>query len=319
MSADAQHNAAQQDIRRLVARLRFRHLELLAMLCQGASLRAAAQSMHLSQPALSKSLREIEAAFGCVLFMRGARGLTATPRGELAIRGATLLLRELAHLQAEVLTDPALTVLRIGAPPFVAQGALPGILLRLFSRHSNLRVQVAQASVPQLIEMLLAGELDALISSYPVELPQTRGQSLRYEKLFNTKFAVIAPAGHALARARRVNWQHLAEATWIMPAAASMLRRLIDDAFRREGLPTPAPIIESTGPSTNICLVAAGLGLSAVPQTLMREALAVGRVACVRVRPGIQPGPVALISRAAPNDPRVDMLRDALRGLIFTE
>src|SRR6218665_306865 len=107
------------------------------------------------------------------------------------------------------------------------------------------------------------------------------------------------PPGHALARARCVDWQRLAQAPWIMPAASAMLRRLIDDAFRREGLPTP--IIGSNCPSTNIRLVAVGLG--AVPQVLMRAALAAGQVARVRVAPGIRPGPVVLIRREAAEQP----------------
>ncbi|WP_265286277.1 LysR family transcriptional regulator substrate-binding protein [Verminephrobacter eiseniae] len=160
-----------------------------------------------------------------------------------------MLLHELAHLQAEAMAEPVLTLLRIGVPPFVAQGTLPGILLRLFSRHSHLGVQVQQEPVPPLVQTLRAGALDALISSYPARLPQTPGQPLRYEKLFDAEFAVTAPAGHALARARRVDWQRLAQAPWIMPAASAMLRLLIDDAFRREGL--PAPIIGSNCPSTH--------------------------------------------------------------------
>src|SRR6218665_2253918 len=127
MDTDTGHNAAQQGIRRLAARLRFRHLELLSLLHQGASLRVAAQALHQTPPALSKSLREVEVAAGFALCVRSARGLDPTPRGERAPCGAThvaarngpppgrggagaekagcaaqpMLLHELAHLQAE--------------------------------------------------------------------------------------------------------------------------------------------------------------------------------------------------------------------------
>jgi len=92
MDTDTGHNAAQQDIRRLAARLRFRHIEQLSLLQhQGVSLRVAAQALHQTQPALSKSLREVEAAFGFALFVRSARGLASTSRGERALCGATLV------------------------------------------------------------------------------------------------------------------------------------------------------------------------------------------------------------------------------------
>src|SRR6218665_1412205 len=260
MDTDTGHNAAQQGIRRLAARLRFRHLELLSLLHQGASLRVAAQALHQTPPALSKSLRGVEGAAGFALCVRSARGLDPTPRGERALCGATHVAARTGPSAGRGGAEPVLTSLRIGVPPFAAQGTLPGISFRLSSRHSHPRVQVPQERAPPLVQALRAGALDALISRYPARWPQTPGQPLRYEKRLD---AVTAPAGHALARARRVDWQRLAQAPWIMPAASAMLRRLIDDAFRRAGL--PAPIIGSNCPSINIRLVAAGLGLGAVP------------------------------------------------------
>src|SRR6218665_879893 len=310
MDTDTGHNAAQQGIRRL----RFRHPELLSLQHQGASLCVAAQALHQTPPALSKSLREVEVAAGFALCVRSARGLAPTPRGERALCGATHVAARTGPSAGRGGAEPVLTSLRIGVPPFAAQGTLPGISLRLFSRHSHPRGQGPPEAAPTLVPALRggaeggggpavagaggAGGLEALTSRYPARWPQTPGQPLRYEKRLD---AVIAPAGHALARARRVDWQRLAQAPWIMPAASAMLRRLIDDAFRRAGL--PAPIIGSNCPSINIRLVAAGLGLGAVPQVLMRAALAAGQVARVRAAPGIRPGPVVLICREAAEQP----------------
>ncbi|WP_077002312.1 LysR family transcriptional regulator [Variovorax sp. KK3] len=302
------------DLRRLVARLRFRHLQLLVELQRGGSLRAAAGVLNLTQPALSKALGEVESAFGFALFTRNPRGLIPTPRGEIAIRGAALLLEELAHVGAEASAEPSVTVLRIGAPPFVAQGYLPQLFERLVGDGMRVRVQLMEERVPLLVQTLLQGKLDALITSYPTEMPDAAGQPLMYEKLFDAEFAVIAPATHPLARARRVAWAQLADERWVMPAPSSMVRRTIDNVFRRAGLVAPVPVIESTSPVTNLRLVAAGLGLSAVPATMLEgaDAAAVARVKRVRVDPGIPPGPVALIYRADPANPRLVPLRKAL-------
>ena len=304
---------AAADLRRLVARLRFRHLQLLVELERGGSLRAAAGVLNLTQPALSKALGEVEAAFGFALFTRSARGLTPTPRGQVAIRGAALLLAELAHLGEEASAEPAVTVLRIGAPPFVAQGYLPQVFERLVGEGAPVRVQLMEERVPLLVQSLLQGQLDALVTSYPTEMPEAAGQPLLYEKLFDADFAVIAPAAHPLARARRVDWARLAAERWIMPAPTSMVRRMMEEVFRRAGLIAPVPVIESTSPVTNLRLVAAGLGLSAVPGATLRagnaEAAGVRRV---RVHPEIPPGPVALIHRAEPPNPRLALLREAL-------
>lgn len=304
--------AAPAEIRRLVGRLRFRHLQLLVTLREAGSLHAAAGVLSLTQPALSKALAEVEEAFGAALFLRSARGLAPTPRGEIAIRGAALLLEELAHLGAETSAEPAVTLLRIGAPPFVAQGYLPEVFARLVQGDQPVRVQLLEERVPLLIQSLLEGRLDALVTSYPTDLPEAAGQALRYEKLFDADFAVIAPPGHALARARQVGWKRLSQEPWILPAPSSMVRRTVEEMFRREGLLTPVPVIESTSPLTNLRLVAAGMGLSAVPAQTMRSAEALGQVKRVRVHPPISPGPVALIHRAAPENPRLHLLRTAL-------
>lgn len=302
------------DTERLITRLRFRHLRLITELRRGGSLRAAAQVLHLTQPALSKALGELEGAFGFALFTRTARGLTPTAQGEVVLRGADMLLSELAHLRAEAAVgDNPAPVVRVGAPPFVAQGYLPAVLARLVQREPPVRVQLLEERVPLLLEALAAGQLDALVTSYPAQMPELGGVQLRFEKLFDAEFFVIAPPDHPLTRARQVDWQRLAVQPWVMPAPTSMLRRLIEQGFLQAGLVPPVPVVESTSPVTNVQLVAAGLGLSAAPAATVRHELAIGRIKRVRVAPAIAPGPVALICRAGVANPRVALLREALR------
>lgn len=301
-----------RDTEHLVSRLRFRHLRLITELQRGGSLRAAAEVFNLTQPALSKALSEIEAAFGFALFTRTARGLTPTAQGTVALRGAALLLEELAHLRREAAAgEQAVASLRIGAPPFVAQGYLPPILKKLVSGDAPVRVHLLEERVPVLMQALMQGEVDALLTSYPMQRPATGTTVLHYEKLFEVAFSVIAPASHPLARARQVSWERLAGEAWVLPAATSMARRIIEDCFMRAGLVPPVPMIESTSPVTNIELVAAGAGLSIAPDiTLQRHGG--NQVRRVKVSPAIPSGPVALIYRAAVVNPRVAIFREAL-------
>ena len=299
---------------RLISRLRFRHLRLIAELERGGSLRAAAHSLNLTQPALSKALGELEGAFGFPLFNRTARGVTPTAQGQRVLRGAGMLLSELAHLRAEAAaSDNPTAVVRIGAPPFVAQGYLPAVLARLVQHDPPVRVQLLEERVPLLLEALAGGQLDALVTSYPTRMPDAGAVQLEFHKLFDAEFVVIAPPGHPLARARQVDWRRLVKEPWVMPAPTSMLRRLIDQGFLQAGLVPPLPVVESTSPVTNVQLVAAGLGLSGAPAATVRHELAIGRVKRVRVSPSIAPGPVALICRAGVANPRVALLREALR------
>lgn len=298
----------------LAARLRFRHLSLIIEIKRSGSLRAAAQKLSLTQPALSKALTEIESAFGFPLFTRTARGLVATVQGDVVVRGGALLLQELEHVHVEASADKNPQVqLRIGAPPFVAQGFLPDVIARMCRSEPSVKVQLIEERVPLLMEMLAQGRVDALVSSYPLKRPQQQGAQFKYEKLFDTEFVVVAPPGHFLARSRCVSWRQLAGEPWVMPAEASMVRPLIEESFMREGVIPPVPVVESASPVTNLRLVAAGVGISVMPADLALEAQASGQVKLIRISPKMPPGQVALIYRAGATNSRAHILREMLR------
>jgi LysR family transcriptional regulator of abg operon len=291
----------------------FRHLRLITELQRDGSLRAVAQTLNLTQPAVSKALGEIESAFGFALFTRTARGVTPTAQGTIAIRGAALLLQELAHLRGEAEAgERAAAIIRIGAPPFVAQGYLPKVLARLTQRNPPVRVHLLEERVPMLMQALLNGEVDALVTSHPMQMPDAGPAALRFERLFEVEFSVIAPPEHPLTRARRVDWQQLAREPWVMPARTSMARRLIEESFMKAGAVAPQPVIESTSPGTNVQLVAAGAGLSIAPTPASRLAQSLGQVKSLRVSPAIPPAPVELVYRGAVPNLRIELLREAL-------
>lgn len=297
----------------LVAKLRFRHLQMLLELQRCGSLRAAADGLNLTQPAVSKALREVEVVLGITLFSRTARGLTPTAAGASTIRSATWMLAELEHARREALDgEHATTIVRIGAPPFVAQTFLPDVFKRLCQRSSPVRVSLREERIPALVSALDAGELDALITSYPTPTARDASTRLRYENLYEAEYAIIAPSGHVLTRARQVSWQRLALEPWIMPGWSSMVRRALEEAFMRASATPPTPVIESTSPVTNVLLVAAGLGLGMVPAATLRHAASLNQIKRVRVSPMIAPGPVALVYRAQNRNARVDLLREAL-------
>ncbi|EHK66515.1 LysR family transcriptional regulator [Achromobacter arsenitoxydans SY8] len=288
---------------------------MLQVLQSTGSLRAASQALNLTQPALSKALTEIENAFGFVLFLRTARGLAPTAQGAVVLRGAAMLLEELAHLRTDASTaDRFAAKIRIGAPPFVAQTYLSGVVEKLVNQPSPLRVQLMEDRVPALIQALQQGEIDALITTFPLQLLESGAGALRCIKLFEVQFAVVGPAKHPLVRSRRVDWSRLSQERWVMPAEGSMGRKLIEDCFTHAGLPAPLPVVESTNPTTGIQFIAAGLGIGIVPDmTLLRRSpLLAGSVKQIRVHPEPPSSVVALIFREGAANPRVALLQEAL-------
>lgn len=299
----------------LIAKLRFRHLRLLTEIKSKGSLRAAALALNLTQPALSKALTEVESAFGFALFTRNARGLVPTPQGEMVLRGAAVLLQEITHLRAEAMTaDRFMAKIRIGAPPFIAQTYLSNVIEKLVDQEFPVRVQLMEDRVPALILALQRGQLDALITTFPLQMMESEADAFEYLKLFEVQFAVVAAAAHPLVRSAGVNWTQLSRERWVMPAEGSMGRKLIEVCFTHAGVPVPLPVIESTSPVTSLQFVAAGMGIGIVPDIalLHHSALQAGSVMQIPVMPEPHSSAVALIFRTRPLNPRIALLKDAL-------
>jgi LysR family transcriptional regulator of abg operon len=294
-------------ISRLIARLRFSQLLLLVHVNTTGSLRAAATVVNLTQPALSRSLKELEEALGFLIFARTPSGLVATKEGAVVIKGASLLLEELDHIRIEALqANDTESVIKIGALPFISESYLPDVLAALTKGDPPVRVELREGGVMSLLKSLEQGQLDAILSGDPDVHQSLKG--FKYESLFRAEFVVLAKADNALTRRRAVRWSELAAERWILPARGAIMRRTVDDWFMRNGVLPPKPILESETPSANIRMAAAGIGLTMVPVAAFDTDAERKGVGIVRATPKAPHFDVGMIFRTG-NNPRVEMLR----------
>lgn len=229
----------------LVRRLRLRHLELLVALADAGTMRAAAARLHLSQPALSKMLSEIETGFGARLFERSPQGVTANALGDAVVYRARVMLGELSRGKDEVdaLRTGALGLLRLGSLSVTA--TVPQAIAELRRRQPGARVQVREARVRELIQNLLDGELDCVFAAVTPELlTSDLLPLLRPEVLLDDELCVLCAAAHPLARSRRLRWADLHAAAWVAPPKDTVVRQALLTAFLNEGLEPPEPAIE---------------------------------------------------------------------------
>jgi DNA-binding transcriptional LysR family regulator len=263
--------------------------------------------MNLTQPALSRSLKELEQAFGFPIFARMPSGLVPTKEGVIVIRGATLLIEELDHIRTEAAhAGEAESIIRVGALPFVSEDYLPQVFSVLTREDPLVRVELREGGVVSLLESLEQGRLDVIVSGDPEVHPLLAG--LTYEPLFRADFIVLAKTGNPLTRRRSVPWSDLVNERWILPARGAIMRRTIDDWFMRNGLRPPKPVLESETPSANVRMASAGIGLTMIPVAsfdLGRERKGVG---VVNATPKVPHFNVGMIFRTG-NNPRVEMLR----------
>ena len=302
----------------LLARLRFRHLQLIAEVERTGSLSHAAVVLSLTQPALSKALKEIEDMLGFAVFRRGPRGLQKTAQGVIVVHGASLLLREILHVHAEAeaagTEGNIAALLRLGTSAFIAVGLLPDVISRLTKLVPPLVVHLREDNVPRLFESLLAGELDALVTLYNHEvMASTVGREVQFENISEEHYVVIAPPGHRLATARAASWQKLSETPWVLTRKPSLARVLVDDSFRRHGVAPPMPLCETDGPVTAAKMVACGVGLSSVPESTARDPIRAKAVSVVKLQMPPPSATLGLVYRTASADhPRIALLRQAL-------
>jgi len=256
-------NAADRPARRGTGDfLRLRHLRLLELVARGGSLAAAARELHLSQPAVTKMLHELEAAFGTALVARGARGGSLTAQGQLALQR---LLLGLSHFDAALAAGRSgradLPTLRLGMAPLVSVSLLPRALRDLERRRLPMRFLLRESTVAGLLQLLAAGEVDAVIGrAEPDALIALRGARFVQVPLEGEQLVIACSPAHRLAKARRINLATLQEQDWVIAATGSYTRRLFDSLFLAEGLQPPTPVVESMSFHTNLQLVHA-LGL----------------------------------------------------------
>lgn len=216
----------------------------LAVLEHGSILRAAA-AIHLTQPALSRSIQSLESELGVRLFDRGRRGIKPTPHGLALARHANALLRQTDVALAEIrgIGDASPTRVRIGVGTHLAGVALPTAIAGLVNEVRNVVVDVRDGSAEDLATALQRGELDAAICAWPAKgLPS----GLHFEELLRSDLSVVCRSAHPLARRRHVALEELVQQRWALAERPRAIGEMLHLAFTAAGLPQPDARVRST-------------------------------------------------------------------------
>jgi DNA-binding transcriptional LysR family regulator len=224
-----------------VARLR-----QLALIVRERSFSKAAESLGISQPALSKSIRSMERVLGVQLLERGRFGALPTAFGLALVRHADAIDAELrsAIQEVDALRAAKSGHVCVGCGPSEATRLLPMALNRLRARAPGISVTVLYGLNEGLMPMVKHGEVDFALSSIPA---RSSDPDLRLVRLHEDRAAVIARTGHPLLERRGpLTAQHLVDQQWILARHSELERRALDDLFIETGLAPPAVSLETT-------------------------------------------------------------------------
>jgi DNA-binding transcriptional LysR family regulator len=259
--------------------LRLRHLLLIDTLGRTANMHAAAHSMGLSQPAVSKMLRDIEDLLGVVLFERRPRELAPTELGRAVIEYAQRTLNDSQRFERELenLRRGGYGQLRVGAIFAATANALPEAILRIKKERPLLSVELVEHTSDHLLAMLERKELDLVVGRY-TEPDQHRHFS--YEALYHEPFVLTAAASHPLAGISAIKGHVLLRWPWVLYPGNTPLRRMLEHAFAEAGMGVPTNSLETTSVQTTLKVLECSLAIALLPETIIRAHLADGRL-CV--------------------------------------
>ena len=226
------------------ANLKPRHLQLLVALDDFRYVGKVAASLNITQPAVSKSLAELEKGMGMKLFERSARGVHPTIYGECLIRHARTVLTDLTLARDELteLMSGASGSLQIGALSTAVHSFLPQAVALLKQRTPNTSVQVREGTMESFLSELWSGKLDLIVGRLPNNRP---GVGLGEKILSEEGVTLVAGRGHPLVRRKQVHWSDLKDLPWVLPPAGTMLREPVERAFERHGMPLPTNRVET--------------------------------------------------------------------------
>lgn len=234
------------------------------------SIGQAAEKLLLTQPALSKSIRQLEDELGVRLFDRTTIGVVPTVFGNALAMHAKTIEQQVRQAEAAIagLKGKAKGVVSIGVGPSVATGLVPAATVMLHKLQPEIELNVIQGLVDELIPALRRGELDVAVGAWPL----VSDPAFSTEILLRDRIEVVARIGHPLV-GRPVALTDLLKHPWALPPATQRWRQTLDELFYAQGLSPPRPMATSNSATYLAALMRRSDCLSFLPrQTVIGEA-----------------------------------------------
>lgn len=273
--------------------MNLRTLRYLVALAEEQHFGRAARACFVSQPTLSAQIRKLEDELGNVLIERGPGRFLLTEFGREVVQRARSIVREADQIleMAKRSQDPLSGTLSLGFIPTLGPYLMPHIMPGLHAEFDTIRWHLSEYQTHELLERLLQGVLDVGIMALPHGAEDDG--VLKSQSLFREPFVAALPPGHALGRNTTVTTNDLAPEALLLLQDGHCLR---DQALSVCGLAEPDnQEFTATSLETLRQMVAAGLGVTLLPQLAVRGAPATVEAGALTIRPFKKPVPFRVI------------------------
>jgi DNA-binding transcriptional LysR family regulator len=254
-------------------------LRIFAVVAEHGNFSRAAQAAHISQPAVSKAIQELEKQTGVLLLERGARGVRLTEAGAILQQHARAIFSAEQVAEDELRSQRGLRggMLRIGASLTIANYFLPPLVARFHAEHPHLKLQLSSNNTERIARLLLDYKLDVALVEGPVHHERIAVRKWRDDEL-----VVIAAADHPLAARKRLTISDLQGADWVVREPGSGTREVVEDAMQAYDLER-SYALEMNSTTAIKQTVASGRGLAFVSRHSAEDQIALGKIKVLRI------------------------------------
>ncbi len=288
-----------------------RELAAFRALLRTRSATGAAVALRVTQPAISKALRQLEADMGIALFERVGGRLHPTPEAELLLPAVDNVLTSMTALAnaGQAIRDQRVGQVTVGAIPTLSNVFLPAAIEAVARQHPEVRIAVQTLPTRQIVEAVARGFIELGLVHDIVDDPLVHAEDIGVSAM-----ACVVPASHPFARRKQIRARDLAGRPSVSFPAQSPIGLRLSAAFEAEG-ETFAPTME-VGASTVVCSLALQCG---IPGIVEEYVLSLGwwpGLRAVPLAPAIPLRPRILTTRQRPVSGAGKLLRDKYRALV---
>ena len=256
-------------------------LRFFSAVAQTGSFSRAADELNVSQPAISRGVRDFELQVGCRLLDRGPRGVRLTREGEALFRHAKSLfaMERSAEEELRSLRELGSGVLRIGASTTIATYMVP-IYLGAFNRaYPGIELSIINENTREIANLLLSHEVDIALVEGPIDDPRIISRAWIADEM-----VLITSADHIFAReVEPIDPIRLEDETFILREPGSGSREVVIEALKANKI-NPIRRLDVGGTEAIKQLVASGIGIAMTSLATIRDQLALGTLITVPIR-----------------------------------
>jgi len=240
---------------RIGLRVKLHDLPVLMTVVQAGNMSKAAALLNTTQPAISRSIAELERTIGVRLLDRNSQGVEVTEYGRVLLDGGAAVFDDLRQAVKDIkfLADPTTGEVRIGCSNIVGANFVSAVIHRLSRQYPHIVFHLVTGYVESLHRKLSERNVDLVIA---VRLGALVDERLEFESLFDDQFVVVAGAQNPWARRRKIELAELVNEPWVLPPPRSVVASLALETFRASGLDLsphncghriPAGAVQSSG------------------------------------------------------------------------